>query len=86
MAWHAAKRVLALIAVSSYVRVLLTGGIYDTEDKAAGLRFYDSNLGSIQNAFPLCTPHANNEKDTDENSIHSVESLLETHVKLHIQF
>lgn len=59
MAWHAAKRLLPLIAVSSYVRALLTGGIYDTEDRAAGLGLYDNNSfkkktpGSIQNAFPF---------------------------------
>lgn len=42
MAWHTAKRLLPLIAVSSYVTVLLRGGIYDTEGKAAWLRLYNS--------------------------------------------
>lgn len=68
MAWHAAKRLPPLIAVSSYVRVLLTGGIYDTEDKAAGLRLYANNFKiiKVQSAFPLCMSRANNEKDTHE--------------------
>ena len=35
MAWHAAKRALPVIAASSDVRALLTGGIYDNKGKAA---------------------------------------------------
>lgn len=57
MAWHAANRLLQLIAVSSYVRVLLTGGIYDTEITLQGCDYTTTvfkKSGSIQSAFPLC--------------------------------
>lgn len=37
MAWHMAKRLVTLITVRSYVRVLLTGWINDTSTNAVGL-------------------------------------------------
>lgn len=59
MAWRVAKRLLTLIAVSSYVRVLLTRENPKADDNAAELE----KIGTTQNAFPLCTHHVNNEED-----------------------
>ncbi len=88
MARHTAKRVLPLIAASSYVRVLLTGGIYDTDDKAAGLQLSDDTWKIRVNPESLSfvyTSHARNEEDTHESrntstSTFTVESSLETRV------
>lgn len=58
---------MALIAAISYVRVVLTGGINDPEDRLAGLGLNNFNLGLISNAFPLCISHVYNEMDKHES-------------------
>lgn len=61
MAWHTAKHLLPLIAVSSYVTLSLGGDIDDTEDKAVLLQLCNANFEN-QSVNHIC--HVNNWKNT----------------------
>lgn len=84
MAWHAAKQALPLIAASSDVRVLLTGGIYDNKGSAAELRLPATsvlkNQGQITEGFYFACTSQNQKMNP---RIHSLKSSVETRVSLY---